>query len=208
MIKNENSFSFQGKRSIRLILHNYYKSAIFSEPVWFQLKTNTKCIMFFWENIQMQLMEDIDSCLVTYYFGTTLWLVPSRLPRSTSRGWTPHMKGVGMLVGNFELKSIWAWPKLFLIPKRDNVKTRATLNETFTAKYDGVLPRTRLWTGSLFGEKRPKSEIYTSKRADELPHPFHMRSSPPLPGSTCFCLVPLQPLTKPVNVAEMSHNAL
>ena len=178
-----------------------YKSAILVEPVWFQLKTNTQCIMFFWENIQMQLMEDIDSCLVTYYFGTTLWLVPSRLPRSTSRGWTPHMKGVGMLVGNFELKSIWAWPKLFLIPKRDNVKTRATLNETFTAKYDGVLPRTRLWTGSLFGEKRPKSEIYTSKRDDELPHPFHMRSSPPLPGSTCFCLVPLQPLTKPVNVA-------
>ena len=59
-----------------------------------------------------------------------------------------------MLVGNFELNSqrrpIYAWPKLFLTPKRDHVKTqtidifftRATLNETFTAKYDGVLPRT------------------------------------------------------------------
>ena len=64
------------------------------------------------------------------------------------------MKGVGLLVGNFELNSqrrpIYAWPKLFLTPKRDHVKTqtidifftRATLNETFTAKYDGVLPRT------------------------------------------------------------------
>ena len=64
------------------------------------------------------------------------------------------MKGVGLLVGNFELNSqrrpIYAWPKLFLTPKRDHVKTqtidifftRATLNDTFTAKYDGVLPRT------------------------------------------------------------------
>ena len=48
----------------------------------------------------------------------------------------------------------------------------ATLNETFTAKYDGVLPRTP--------QVRPKSEIYTPKRDDEHPHPFHMRS-PPLP---------------------------
>ena len=38
------------------------------------------------------------------------------------------MKGVGMLVGNFELnpkrRPIWAWPKLFLTPKRDYVKTQ------------------------------------------------------------------------------------
>ena len=26
---------------------------------------------------------------------------------------------------------------------------------------------------------RPKSEIYTPKRDDEHPHPFHMRSPPP-----------------------------
>ena len=43
--------------------------------------------------------------------------------------------------------------KAFLTPKRDHVKTqtvyihfyifsRATVNETFTAKYDGVFPRT------------------------------------------------------------------
>ena len=42
---------------------------------------------------------------------------------------TPHMKGVGMLVGNLELnpqrRPIWAWPKLFLTPKRDHVKTQA-----------------------------------------------------------------------------------
>ena len=72
-------------------------------------------------------------------------------------GGTLHMKGVGMLVGNFELnpqrRPIWAWPKPFLTQKRDHVKTqtiyiyfyifsRATLNKTFTAKYDGVLPGT------------------------------------------------------------------
>ena len=38
-------------------------------------------------------------------------------------GRTPHMKGVGMLVGNFELnpkrRPIWAWLKLFLTPKRN-----------------------------------------------------------------------------------------
>ena len=84
------------------------------------------------------------------------------------------MKGVGMIVENFELnpsrRPIWAWPKLFFTPERDHVNTqtnglyewckyndlkicisniyfyifsRATLNETFTAKYDVVLPRTR-----------------------------------------------------------------
>ena len=41
---------------------------------------------------------------------------------------TSHMKGVGMLIGNFELNSqrrpIYAWPKLFLTPKRDHVKTQ------------------------------------------------------------------------------------
>ena len=42
---------------------------------------------------------------------------------------------------------------------------RATLNETSTAKYDGVLPRTP--------KVRPKSEIYTSKWDDE--HPPHPR---------------------------------
>ena len=69
----------------------------------------------------------------------------------------------------------------FLTPKRDHVKTqttyffffifsRATLNETFMAKYDGVLPRTP--------SVRPTSEIYTPRRDDEHPHPFHMRIPP------------------------------
>ena len=77
----------------------------------------------------------------------------------TRGGETSHMKGVGMLVGNFGLnpqrRPIWAWPKLFLTPKRDqkNIHNKsvyfyifslATLNETFTAKYDGVFPRTPL----------------------------------------------------------------
>ena len=49
-------------------------------------------------------------------------------------------------------RPIWAWPKLFLTPARDPkiyisnicfyIFSRATLNETFTAKYDSVLPRT------------------------------------------------------------------
>ena len=41
-----------------------------------------------------------------------------------------------------------------------------TLKETFTGKYNGVSPRTpEVW---------PKSEIYTTKRDDEHPRPFHM----------------------------------
>ena len=52
--------------------------------------------------------------------------------------------------------------------------SRATLNGTFMAKYDGVLPRTP--------SVRPKSEIYTPQRDDELPHSFHMPSpTPPHP---------------------------
>ena len=43
-------------------------------------------------------------------------------------GGDPHMKEVGMLIGNFELnpkrRPIWAWPKPFLTPKRDHVKTQ------------------------------------------------------------------------------------
>ena len=74
----------------------------------------------------------------TFYSGTRVgsgslcvhrfcyfWSDP--LLSSGGRG-TPHMKGVGMLVGNFELnpykRPIWPWPKLFLTPKRDYVKTQ------------------------------------------------------------------------------------
>ena len=49
--------------------------------------------------------------------------------------------------------------------------SRATLNETFTAKNDGVLPRTPQVT--------PKSEIYNPKRDDEHPHPFICGVPPP-----------------------------
>ena len=57
-----------------------------------------------------------------------------------------------------------------MLKHRQYIFSRATLNEAFTAKYDGVLPRTP--------QVRPKSEIYTPKRDDEHPHPFHMRSPP------------------------------
>ena len=30
-------------------------------------------------------------------------------------------------------------------------------------------------------DQNPKSEIYTPKRDDEYPHPFHMQSTPPGP---------------------------
>ena len=76
----------------------------------------------------------------------------------TPGGGYSHMKGAGMLIGNFELnllrRPIWAWPKpsFFLTPKGDHFQTqtnkkysdfsRVTLNETFTAKYNGVLPIT------------------------------------------------------------------
>ena len=45
------------------------------------------------------------------------------------------------------------------------------LQKTCTAIYDGFLPRTP--------SVRPKSEIYTPKRDDEHPLPFHMQSAPP-----------------------------
>ena len=51
--------------------------------------------------------------------------------------------------------------------------SRATLNEPFTAKYDGVLPR-RPYV-------RPKSEIYSPKRDDEHPHP--LKNAESLPGA-------------------------
>ena len=43
---------------------------------------------------------------------------------------------------------------------------RATLKESFTAKYKGVLPRKPY--------VRPKSEIYTPKARDEYPRSFRM----------------------------------
>ena len=48
--------------------------------------------------------------------------------------------------------------------------SRATLDETFTAKYDGVLPRTPY--------VRQKSEISTLKRDDEHPNPFRSPAPP------------------------------
>ena len=49
-----------------------------------------------------------------------------------ARGETPHMEGVGMLVGNFEVnperRPIWAWPKHFFTPKTDHVKTQTNGN--------------------------------------------------------------------------------
>ena len=47
-----------------------------------------------------------------------------------------------------------------------------TLKETFTAKYDGILPRTPL--------VRPKFKLYNSKRDDKHPHHFHMGVPPRL----------------------------
>ena len=46
------------------------------------------------------------------------------------------------------------------------ISSRATLNETLTAKNNDILPITP-WA-------RPKSEIYTPKRDDEHPRPFQM----------------------------------
>ena len=53
------------------------------------------------------------------------------------------------------------------------ISSRVTSKETFTAKYNGVLPGTP--------QVRPKSEIYTPKRDNEHPRPFHMGVSPPPP---------------------------
>ena len=49
-----------------------------------------------------------------------------------------------------------------------NIPSSATLKETFTTKYNSILPKTP--------EARPKSdqEIYTPKRDGEHPRPFHV----------------------------------
>ena len=54
------------------------------------------------------------------------------------------------------------------------ISSRATLNETLTAKNNNILPRTP--------KARAKSEIYTPKRDDEHPRPFHIGVPPPPPG--------------------------
>jgi len=50
-----------------------------------------------------------------------------------------------------------------------NISSHATLQEIFTAKYNGVLPRTP--------QVRPKSKIYTPKRDNEHPRPFHVEEN-------------------------------
>ena len=77
-----------------------------------------------------------------------------------------------MLVEKFEVKPerrpIWAWP--------------------FMSKYNGVLSSAPYRTE----EVRPKSEIYSPKRDDEHPRPFHMGDMaspsppPPNPASNFF----------------------
>ena len=52
-----------------------------------------------------------------------------------------------------------------------NIASREILKETFTAKYNCVLPRTP--------SVRPKSEIYTPKRDAEHPRPFQFGDPPP-----------------------------
>ena len=55
------------------------------------------------------------------------------------------------------------------------ISPRATLNETFTAEYNGELSRTT--------QVRPKSEFFSPKRDDEHPHPLSRRVAgfPPPP---------------------------
>ena len=121
---------------------------------------------------------------LTENFGNSGWKVNGKVNLRGGGGDSAYERG-----GNARRK-FWIKPLketdlgvaqvFFLTPKRDHVKTqtilyflcfsRATLNETFTAKYYGVSPRTP--------QVRTKSEIYTPKRDDEYPHPFHMRSSP------------------------------
>ena len=67
--------------------------------------------------------------------------------------------------------------------------SHATLNETFMAKYDGVLPR----TPKIQNQNeivRPKSEIYTPKRDDKHPHPFSYVECPP--GTVTNVVVQIQ----------------
>ena len=58
------------------------------------------------------------------------------------------------------------------------ISSRATLNETLTAKNNDILPRAPY--------VRLKSEIYTPKQDDEHPRPFHMGVPPPPHGKQDF----------------------
>ena len=117
--------------------------------------------------------------------------------RSDSLG-DPHVKRpggdfayerLGIFVGNFELTSqrrpIMAWPGNFWPLKETIFKAylyryffltwnpERNLHGHIWATCDGVFPR--------IPKVRPKSEIYTSKRDDECPTPFHMQVSSPSP---------------------------
>ena len=63
-----------------------------------------------------------------------------------------------------------------------NIASREILKETFTAKYNCVLPRTP--------SVRPKSEIYTPKRDAEHPRPFQFGDHPPPPPPRHPCNSP------------------
>ena len=72
-------------------------------------------------------------------------------PGGGGEGWDSHMNGAGMLVGNKGDQSgrgpTFFWPIKAIILNFDymdrvNFFSSATLKETFTAKYNGVLPRT------------------------------------------------------------------
>ena len=97
------------------------------------------------------------------------------------------MKWAGMLVGNFELnpfrRPIWAWSTPLLTPNRDHVRKQTniyfhifsctTLNETFTAKYNGVLPR------APSGDQNQKFTLLSETTS--IPTPFICESLTPLP---------------------------
>ena len=115
--------------------------------------------------------------------------IPSiwRLYTPGEEGGYSLMKWAGMLVGNFELnpfrRPIWAWSTPLLTPNRDHVRKQtniyfyifscATLNETFTAKYNGVLPR------APSGDQNQKFTLLSETTS--IPTPFICESLTPLP---------------------------
>ena len=65
-------------------------------------------------------------CPIKFLLGVeiiSVQLMADHLLFKSFPGGTPHIKGVGMLIGKFELnpykRPIWAWLKLFLTPKKD-----------------------------------------------------------------------------------------
>jgi len=80
------------------------------------------------------------------------------------------------------------WPKLFLTPKRDHVKTQTTYIYLyfFMCNPKRDLGGSKYWRFARNTLSETESKIYNPKRDDEHPRLFHMGVPPPRGIATAF----------------------